>query len=272
MQNDLLKNLSPGELKAKQEQILALVPVTGGIGNGALKQALKDKFGQYWSGDLYWAVRNNLIERGILEKGRGNGGSVKKVIQSNELTDNAVVAQNYGRENELYKPMKTVLENDWARDQTFNDCYVAITAQGGARPTNGKWTRPDITVIGCKTFLYVPGKHLEVVTFEVKPANAIDISGVYEALAHRRAANRSYLIVHVPTAADLCLFNDTDIVEEAGKFGIGVIVAQDPKEYETWVVKLEAQRIEPNPYKLNEFIAQQISAEVKEQIAAWVKS
>jgi hypothetical protein len=222
---------------------------------------------------LYWAIRNRLIDSGVLIKGGGNGGSVRRVAQLNdEVADNAVIAQNYKREKELYEPIATVLKNDWARDQMFDDCYVEITAQGGAKPTNGRWTRPDITVIGCKTFLYVPGKHLDVITFEIKPSHAIDIYGVYEALAHRRAASRSYLVLHIPTDTHLCQFNNTDIENEAGKFGIGLIVARDPTDYDTWEVKLEAQRIEPDPYKLNEFIAQQASAELKEKIEEWVKA
>jgi len=270
MQNTPIENLlsTQNEIRAKQDEFLSLVPVDITIGNKALKQALKHEF-KFWSNDLYWAIRNSLIDSGVLETGRGRGGSVKKVTQSNDVTNNAT--QDYKNELELYKPIATVLENDWAKYQRFYDCYVEITAKGGAKNTNGKWTRPDIMVVGCKTFPYVPGKHLDVITFEVKPANAIDISGVYEALAHRRAATKSYLIVHIPTEACLCKFNATDIEQEAKKFGIGVIIAENPEDHETWEEKVEAQRIEPDPYKLNDFIAQQATPELKDQIEKWVK-
>lgn len=271
MKNDSLENPSPKDLKARQDEFLALVPDVNGIGNKALKKALRVNFVRgYWTDDMYWTIQNSLVDRGDLKRAKGNGGSVRRADQSNELTDKIVI--DYKTERELYDPIVAVLENVWAKDQGFDDCHVLKIADGGSKYTNGKWTRPDIVAVGCKTFSYVPGKHLDVITFEVKPANAIDISGVYEALAHRRAASRSYLIVHIPTAADLCRFNATDIVEEAGKFGIGVIVAEDPTNYYTWDFKLEAQRIEPDPYKLNDFIAQQVSAELKEKIEEWVKA
>lgn len=269
MQNDVLKNLLPKDRKNKQDQLLSFVPAVEAIGNKALKQALKsdkkNNDGIAWSDDLYWAIQNSLVERGVLEKGKGNGGSVKRVLQFNELVDKTSI--DYKKERELYDPIATELENVWAKDQGFDRYYVKNTAEQGSKYTKGKWTRPDIIVVGCKTFPYIPGKFLDVITFEVKPYEAIDISGIYEALAHRRAATRSYLIVHIPTNKH---FNTVDIENEAGKFGIGLIVARDPIDYDTWEVLLEAQRIEPDPYKLNDFIAQQVSAELKEQIEKWV--
>ncbi len=100
----------------------------------------------------------------------------------------------------------------------------------------------------------------------------IRIKGVYEALAHRRAATRSYLIVHIPINEHFNTSEIEKIAAEAGKLGIGLIVAEDPRDYYTWDFKIDAQRIEPDPFKLNEFIAQQTTDELKEQIAEWVKA
>jgi hypothetical protein len=61
------------------------------------------------------------------------------------------------------------------------------------------------------------------------------------------------------------------ICDEAKKFGVGVILAEDPNDFDTWEVLLEADRFEPDPSRLNEFIAQQTTQELKEQVVRWFK-
>lgn len=39
-------------------------------------------------------------------------------------------------------------------------------------------------------------------TFEVKPSDAIDVTAVYEVLAHLRSATHAYVIFHVPDDAE----------------------------------------------------------------------
>jgi hypothetical protein len=70
---------------------------------------------------------------------------------------------------------------------------MEITALGGSRP-DGIWSRPDTTTVEIRTFEYVSGKHLDVNTFEIKSPDAVNVQAVYEALAHRRAATRSYVL------------------------------------------------------------------------------
>jgi hypothetical protein len=74
----------------------------------------------------------------------------------------------------LYDPIAAQLQDVWVANQEFDSCCVKITADGGSKLT-GEWTRPDIIVVGFRTFPYVPGKYLDVITFEVKPYGAIDI-------------------------------------------------------------------------------------------------
>ncbi|MEV6489944.1 hypothetical protein AB0M20_15175, partial [Actinoplanes sp. NPDC051633] len=105
----------------------------------------------------------------------------------------------------LYEPMRAVIAGEWARDHRVEPLAVEVTALQGSRLTGGVWSRPDIVSVEVRTFAFVPGKHLEVVSFEVKAAHSINVQAVYEALAHRRSATRSYVLLHVPPdrAADL---------------------------------------------------------------------
>lgn len=153
-------------------------------------------------------------------------------------------------------PISTVLRNNWSKEQGFDNYLLEVTAKQGSRATGCKWTRPDVTVVGYKTFPYLPGRYLEVISFEIKPTCTLDITAVYEALAHRRSATRAYVVGHLPEADRADMFNQIDaITEEAKKLGIGVIIADNPEDFDTWENLLDADRVEPDPVRLNEFIA-----------------
>jgi hypothetical protein len=184
-----------------EEVLLASVPEVEAIGNVTLRSSLVE---QGWSEDQYWEIRNSLIERGALATGRGKGGSVRRVpaqpillaivAQTAQTQPTTVLAQT---ERDLYTPMAEVIKNKWALDYRLDSIVVEITASQGARQTGGKWTRPDITVASYKTFPYIPGRHFDLFTFEIKPTDAIDITIVYEALGHRRASTKAYALMHI---------------------------------------------------------------------------
>lgn len=111
-----------------------------------------------------------------------------------------------------------------------------------------------------------------MITFEVKPYDALDVTVVYEALGHRRAATRSYALLYVPSDKWDSVQAELDtICAEAKRLGVGVIVAEDPRRYDTWEELVEAVRNEPEPEKMNEFLAQQVSQGFREQIIRWFK-
>ncbi len=69
-------------------------------------------------------------------------------------------------------------------------------------------------------------------TFEVKDWWGLDVTAVYEALAHHRASTRSYVLAPIPNASqddDYTKQYVTRIEEEAERHGIGFIVAEDPQ-------------------------------------------
>jgi len=272
-----LEGLSKEQIEQYQNDLLAQVPETGPIGNVSLRTILQ-KNG--WSEDLYWGVRNRLIESGLLATGRGKGGSVHRIPPSpppggeppvESMSDTVTVTATRA-ERELYQPMADVIRGSWAQDYRLDSVIVEVTASQGARPTGGKWTRPDITVASYRTFPYVPGRHFDLITFEVKPGEVADVTVVYEALGHRRAATRAFALLHVPEykrdELDSLL---EEIALEAKRFGIGIIVAADPGNYDTWEELVEAVRQEPDPERLNDFLALQVSQGFREQIMKWFK-
>lgn len=180
---------------------------------------------------FFGAIRDSVEDAGLILRGRGRGGTVRRVpTQAPEPvgeTGAAVVAEDVvealQRELDLYEPLRKVIAAEWAREHRAEPLAVEITAQQGRRAT-GIWARPDIVSIEVRTFEYVPGKFIEVVTFEVKPADGISVQAVYEALAHRRAATRSWVLLHVPDERREELEAAiVEVAEVARGHGIGVI-------------------------------------------------
>jgi hypothetical protein len=269
-----LTGFSDDRIAELERTLLDQVPLEGTIGNTALQRILVEKSAD-WSKELFWAIRNRLIERGALERGRGKGGSNRrvKVVAPIENVQQAAqpVEQQIQAERDLYDPMAKVIKENWSPDSGLDAVVVEVTAQGGRRP-DGKWSRPDITLASYKTYPYVPGRHFDLITFEIKPTNSLDVTVVYEALAHRRAATRAYAVLHIPDGQRATLDEVLDEIElEAKRVGVGVIVAGNPADYETWEERVEATRHEPEPQRLNDFLAKQVSQGFREQIVKWLR-
>jgi hypothetical protein len=266
-------------LQSDKKTFLAALPADGKtVGNQGLRKSLR------WSADRYFAARNALADEGLVVRGPGYGGTVRRastqsrgertvsVVVTDDADAAATIEASIKSELVLYGPMRTVIEKEWALDHRTEPLAVEVTALQGGKATGGLWSRPDIVSIEVRTFAYVPGKHLEIVTFEVKAAHAINVQAVYEALAHRRSATRSYVLLHVPNdqAADLEQLV-ADVTNVARSHGIGVVTAADPGDYQTWDERAEAARVEPDPERLDTFIAVQLSDKTRMKIVKAVK-
>ncbi|MFF1254657.1 hypothetical protein ACFVYC_19465 [Pseudarthrobacter sp. NPDC058329] len=242
---------------------------------GQLK--LQDQLG--W-GDEYWAIRDGLEDMSLIRRGRGRGGTLSRVTESPEVetvsipvdidptTQGEIAVNALRREAELYTPIAKVLGGDWSRDRRVRPLEIEVTAHQGARATGGRWSRPDLVWISVRTFQFLPQKVLEVITFEIKPVDAIDVLAVYEALAHRRAATHSYVVLDVPGDRAGALAEDIQAVRDVARsHGVGLIVFEDPEDYSTWDVLEEAQRVEPDPERLEAFIETQLSDGTKKSIS-----
>ncbi len=267
------ESISNSEDNADKDKFLRELEKLGqSSGNKALREILE------WADDRYWRVRNQLVDENVIEKGRGYGGSVTlkaSVVpeekSSESTTDIGIEATQRIAERDLYEPIHRVLSSAWVKDQGFDNSVVEITAHQGARNTGGTWTRPDVSVVAVKSFVFFPETVFDVVTFEVKPADDITVSGVFEAMSHREASTQAYVIYH----ADDELFEQapeaTRIIEVAKRYGIGVIVATDPRNYDEWNEKLPAERQFANAAKLDGFIRANFSEEQRNQIIKWQK-
>jgi len=273
-----LEGFSQEQLDLSEQEMLAKIPDGGRpIGNTNLRSQLN------WDESMYWAIRDRLLDRGVVELGKGKGGSVKRTLVSPvpptdvassegvSAVEEATITARIS-EDALYEPIAAVLRGQWVKDKRYDQSIVEITARQGARVTGGRWTRPDVVMASLTTYPYVPGKKFDVTTFEVKRHDAADVTVVYEALSHLRCASRAYVVIDLP---EEYAESEEDVLEviqgEAKRHGVGVIVAGDPMKYETWEERVEAVRSEPEPEKLNDFLAKQVSTAFKEMIARWFR-
>lgn len=196
--------------------------------------------------------------------------------------DGSTPEATYPRESDLYEPLRAVVETSWASERTEHavegdaDSLVRAVATGyqGRRRTGGVWSRPDIVCVSGNVWPHVPGRHLEVATFEVKPDGILDVRAIYEALSHRRVGTHAYALFHIPPGGRSDAWRETDLLEEVvtvgREHGVGVITVEDPTDFDTWDEHVEAEHAQPDPKALDAFIRTQLGAEVKTAIANWV--
>ncbi len=256
---------------ADRTRLLNAVPADGSaVGNIALIRRLN------WSEKRYWYARDYLLEAGVLVRAKGGGGAVRRAqVDDSTTAAESAEAESIGKavlanthESQLYCPIRETLMASWAKERKIKPLAVEITASQGSKATGGRWTRPDMVSVAIRAYHYLPGKYLEVVTFEVKPSDSITVTAVYEALAHLRSATHAYVIYHVPNNIAETVQPAIDEARRVGRaHGVGVITMSDPTNWETWNELEEARRVEPDPERLNEFIAVQLGRDAREEIA-----
>ena len=259
--------------------ILDLVPKDGKrIGNKNLISLLKAKLKKLHpriklaDGDSeYWNARNQLIDEGLLVKGRGKGGSVYSPKGTTDLEERRKVKEGKGPKTEfptersLYGPFQKAIENWWAKEHLVDDPVIHPTHSQGKKNTGGKYTRPDLTMVSYQSYLFTPGKILDITTFEIKPEkNAKDVAGVFETASHSVVAHRSYLAVHSKDW-DENTQECARIEMLCQNFGIGLIVFEHPAKQDTFEERVEPKRKNPDPQDVDEFINLQLD-KVKNEI------
>ncbi|MFZ0962160.1 MAG: hypothetical protein WAO35_14765 [Terriglobia bacterium] len=243
--------------KKARRLLLSLVPRDGKrVANSALRRTFLDEsrkeLKQAFGEEVYWQIRNGLIETGRLERGRGKGGTIRLVADT--LRQRKPRAKRRGKESGLYGPFHETVQTEWVQEYDITEYVTEISAHKGKTHTGGKWTRPDVTLVSVGTYTFIPEKTIEVITFEIKPEDATGVEGIYEAASHSAFANKSYLALHLPENQQ-----DTDFLErleeEAIRFGVGLVTFGDPAKWDTFEVRVEAQHKTPSPSAMNKFLS-----------------
>ncbi len=251
--------------KSYRDMLLNKIPDDGTtIGNMALVNDLG------WEEDKYWSVRNELVTDGIISIGRGKGGSVYKISVAKKRKKKEKYEKLYGKERSLYEPFRNVISEKYIKDKDIKNHIVQITANQGAKDTGGKWTRPDVVIVAVNTYSYLPGKIMDIISFEIKAYNDFGVSGVFETAAHSKYATKSYLCVYLPDEWDNEAPEYERIKSECERFGIGLMYFNDPNDYSTYDILVEPKRSSPDPFDMDQFISIQITDRNKKKISEFL--
>lgn len=152
----------PGSLTDDQRKLLEAVPSDGSsVSNPALRRFLR------WSSDRYFTTRDELLAKGLVIRGPGRGGVIRRTRPDVTGSEEEAVAGVVGNasvevtietvateEPALYEPMRAVIEHDWAKDRGQELVAVEITAsRRGGRA--GVWSHPDLVTVEVRTYRYV---------------------------------------------------------------------------------------------------------------------
>ena len=231
----------------------------GKAGNSVLRKELK------WDEERYWGVEQHALDKGLITRGRGRGGTA---ILVREMRKKAKVDQSISgkpsKESKSYEPIRQLLDKYWGKIEFKepSDFVVEITALTlrGKEGTGGTWTQPDVAILAVRQSELSNANHLEVITFEIKTGNSISVTGVFEALSHREFAHRSFVVYHCKEA-EFSEGNDREngrILELAQRHGVGVIVADNAKsceDVERLNVRVRAEYRNPRPEMWEDFIS-----------------
>ena len=124
-------------------------------------------------------------------------------------------------------------------------------------PEGGAWSRPDLAAVAVWRHKFAPQTQLDLYSFEVKRASAVDARAVHEALAHRRFVNYSYLVWNRSATPDTGQF--ALITDMCSQLGVGLIVAHDPWDPRKYSVPVVAERFPLEPDAIDAFIEMRMS-------------
>ena len=214
------------------------------IGNLALMNKLEMDY------DTYFEATTELIGLEKAAMDRGYGGSIKRVVSG------AKKIQQIENEKDLYLIFKSWIEKDYSNVLGENIGNKVLVK--GKRKNSGLWSNPDFAYFYIKNQKHFL-RSLEICSFEIKKNIYDSRLGSYEALAHKRIANKAYLVFQ---------YNDSNeelykkIEEDCRKFGIGIILF-DGIEFK---ISYEAQIHTPDLSKSDNFIEENLNKEEKKSI------
>lgn len=228
----------------------------------------------------YRVTEQNLVDQGRIERRRGRTGGIYLVdqltLQGEQLEEVAAqqVVQERRGERAHYDNICRTIGGAWSQEFGFKKVICAVTAHQGRKDTGGRWTRPDMIVCTVSDWLFWPSPQGEVRTVEVKLFKALDVTAVYEAVAHRSQSHFSYLlIVEFPESLNDDQRRDLDrILAEAGRHGIGLITATNSNDATTWVYELDAKRSDTDALAIHELLEDQMPSDLRDEFARAVRN
>jgi len=225
----------PGRPEDKK-RILRLLIDTEGLSNNRIKTELS------LTDDRYNAVREELINEGLVEKYVCKGGGLR-LTRKGEKENGTQEDVSSGVENEsgLYKPFGLYLET-----QAEQDGVEAVICPTYKLKARGKWRNPDVTRVAIEFYRHLRKVDVTVTTYEVKQFPNWNVSAVYEAASHHRFSHEAYVVLEWPNDVEFSLTDPTykldQMARECRRHGVGLATLHP--WYKSYRLRT---RIEPDP-------------------------
>jgi hypothetical protein len=258
-------------LEAMGEELLRLLPRDGGsIPNRAALAMLSKRLGTPVASDKYFEARDALLNKGLVGRVRGQGGSIYLIADTPSAAPEPDDPTDTGiPERQLMAPLHAALKTSFrasldlprdAPDPIIDD----ISMRG---PKKGVWARPDFVFVSVSTFAVLPGAHVDVHVFELKNEAGAGVRAVHEALAQARFANFAHLVWYLPDGSPRVPELE-ELITHCGLHGVGFCRMKTPGTLE---VLQEAKRTTTTPLEIDGFLESRLSGDSKQKLAEAIK-
>lgn len=198
------------------DRILRLLDESEGLSNLRIKTELN------LSDERYSAIREQLIDGGLVEKYVCRGGGIRLTRKGEENSpDYEGPSSTVDKEGALYKPLTRFLEA-----QAEEDGIEAIVISTDGLRARGKWQNPDVTRIAIENYRHLRKVRATVTTYEVKQFRRWDVGAVFEAASHHRFSHEAHVVLEWPKGIEFSLTDPTfkvdQIARECQRFGVGL--------------------------------------------------
>jgi hypothetical protein len=250
--------MSKSEPSPKLETLEALKSVVTAIeAAGEALTATKIKRALGLGDELFDAAANYGCQNKIIKWGSRNFYSVVKpfVVPEEAYYDTVMASIDALWREERYQSSEFYIENTSRRDSKIE----------------GRWTRPDLTLVSYKKFPWTIGLEFDVVTFEIKRPDSANVLAVFEALSHAAAATRAYVVFPVEPddwkAANPA--QERRVRDECVRHGVGLILISRLTGTPVAHHVLKAARREIDHEKCSDFLDAVVSPAGKKRISEW---
>lgn len=212
-----------------------------------------------------YEFNNEIFDAAVLH------GHEKNILKWGERNIFSYIVPYVIPEEAYYPHIAKSLCNLWEEDNyDKSQFYIETTARRNSKIA-GPWTRPDFTIVSHKKFPWTIGYEFDVVTFEAKRIDSLNVLAVFEALSHMSAATRSYIVFPIDEVA--WIERDKEqaqrVKDECVRHGVGLILIGNVGSNPLPVHAIRARRRDIDHRKCSDFLAAVLSEDGKNKIAEW---
>ncbi len=197
--------------------------------------------------DRYATVKQNLLNDGLIEKVRGQGGGIQLTTRGMEENPLPGASSSVPSEKDLYAPFVKILNAESNENEE-----PAITVNTSALRRSGKWSNPDVTKISVRKFPTLRSHKILLSTYEIKQWKRWNIDSVFEAASQRRFSHDAYVVLE--WAKDEPVAGLDEMTAACGRFGVGLLTLHPYRSSYQYMVHIEAEKNSPTEDYVEEYL------------------